>query len=194
MFDPRSLPVPFRMQLADEDDEDKGKGGSGGSDKEDADKKKDNGKDDTSSWEDDPKQWRKWRELARKHEGQSKANADKAKRFDELEEASKSELQKAADKAAEAEKRAAEAEQRALRMEIAHAKGLTPAQAKRLVGSTKEELETDADELLETFGTTDDGKKPPSRKPNERLRSSTSSDDDDTEPSVEDIVAKVPRY
>lgn len=38
-----------------------------------------------------------------------------------------------------------------IRLEVAAAKGLTPAQAKRLQGSTREELETDADDLLETF-------------------------------------------
>ena len=44
------------------------------------------------------------------------------------------------------------AEQRALRAEIANAKGLTPTQAKRLVGETREELEADADELLADIG------------------------------------------
>src|SRR5690349_696993 len=48
------------------------------------------------------------------------------------------------------------------RREVAAAKGLSPAQAKRLVGTTREELEADADELLETFGGNGDTKtKPP---------------------------------
>ena len=38
-----------------------------------------------------------------------------------------------------------------LRREVADAKGLTPAQAKRLVGTTREELEADADDVLEVF-------------------------------------------
>lgn len=38
-----------------------------------------------------------------------------------------------------------------LRREVADEKGLTPAQAKRLVGSTREELEADADAVLEVF-------------------------------------------
>ena len=38
-----------------------------------------------------------------------------------------------------------------LRREVADEKGLTPAQARRLVGSTREELEADADDVLETF-------------------------------------------
>lgn len=73
-----------------------------------------------------------------------KAEQDKA-------DADKTELQKAADARAAAEERAAQAEQRALRLEVAHEKGLTPAQAKRLVGSSKEELEADADEILRDF-------------------------------------------
>lgn len=38
------------------------------------------------------------------------------------------------------------------RFEVAAAKGLTPAQARRLVGSTKEELEADADAMVEELG------------------------------------------
>ena len=50
------------------------------------------------------------------------------------------------------EQAAKDAENRAVRAEIANAKGLTPSQAKRLVGSTREELEADADELLKDIG------------------------------------------
>lgn len=73
---------------------------------------------------------------------------------------SKTELQKLGERVTAAEKRAADAEARQLRAEVAQAKGLTPAQAKRLTGSTKEELETDADELLESFGGKKDDAKP----------------------------------
>lgn len=38
-----------------------------------------------------------------------------------------------------------------LRREVADEKGLTPAQARRLVGSTRDELEADADDVLATF-------------------------------------------
>jgi hypothetical protein len=47
-----------------------------------------------------------------------------------------------------------DAELRATRLEVAHNKGLTPAQAKRLVGSTRDELEADADEILKDFPVT----------------------------------------
>ena len=56
------------------------------------------------------------------------------------------------DRVAEIERQAKDSEARAMRAEIANAKGLTPTQAKRLVGSTREELEADADELLKDIG------------------------------------------
>lgn len=69
-----------------------------------------------------------------------------------LKDAKKSEAEKLTEKLTAAERRAAEAEQRLLRAEVAAEKGLTAAQAKRLVGSSKEELEADADDLLASFG------------------------------------------
>lgn len=56
------------------------------------------------------------------------------------------------DRVADIEKNARDAEQRATRAEVANAKGLTPTQAKRLVGTTREELEADADALLADLG------------------------------------------
>jgi hypothetical protein len=78
----------------------------------------------------------------------------------------KSALDKLLEKVSGLEERASKAEQAALRADIAQAKGLTPGQAKRLVGATREELEADADELVSMFkpggksgdGTDGDGK------------------------------------
>lgn len=64
----------------------------------------------------------------------------------------KAELEKAQTATKKAQDEAAKATARADRLEVAMEKGLTPAQAKRLVGDTKEELEADADEILELFG------------------------------------------
>ena len=72
-------------------------------------------------------------------------------KLQEFEDRDKSEAQKLAERAEAAERAVAAAEARALRLEVASEKGLTAAQAKRLVGSSREELEADADELLETF-------------------------------------------
>lgn len=66
----------------------------------------------------------------------------------EFEDRDKTETQKLADRVAEAERRAADLETANARAEVALAKGLTAAQAKRLIGSSREELEADADELL----------------------------------------------
>lgn len=138
----------------------------------------------------------KWKALARKHERQAKENSSAAKRLKELEDADKTESQKAAERAEAAEKRAAEAEQRAIRLEIAAAKGLTPAQAKRLVGSTAEELEADADELLATFKTADtdgpsDTEKP--GKPKERLRPGAAPDVEPEDNDPKSLAASIPR-
>lgn len=67
---------------------------------------------------------------------QEKADADKSE----------------AEKRAAAETRAEQAELRVLRLEVGADKGLTPKQAARLVGTTREELAADADELITTFG------------------------------------------
>lgn len=90
----------------------------------------------------------KWKALSRKNEEEAKKLRPAAQKLQEIEEASKSELEKSQARLAELERVAAERESAALRAEVALAKGLTPTQAKRLVGSTREELETDADELL----------------------------------------------
>lgn len=92
-----------------------------------------------------------WKQKAREQETRAKANSTAAERLKEIEDAQKSAEERAAEALTAAEKRAQEAEGRALRLEIASEKGLTPAQAKRLVGASREELEADADDLLENF-------------------------------------------
>jgi hypothetical protein len=74
-----------------------------------------------------------------------------AAKLKEFEDRDKSELDKVTERAEAAEKRAAELQGFVDRLEVASEAGLTPAQAKRLVGSTREELESDAKELLATF-------------------------------------------
>jgi len=74
--------------------------------------------------------------------------ANQAKETD----ASKTELEKLTERLEAAEKRQAEAERLALVAEISRDKKLPPALAKRLTGSTAEELAADADDLLAAFG------------------------------------------
>lgn len=118
----------------------------------------------------------KWKALAKKHETRAKANADKAKRLDDLEESSKSELEKATARAEAAEKALTEARSESDRAAVALSKGLTPTQAKRLVGSTREELEADADDLLADLKA--DKATPPSAPDQKRTNTSATPDAD----------------
>lgn len=93
---------------------------------------------------------RKWEERAKAKEDPQAIEELKAKarRLDEIEEANKTEIEKAQARAEAAEKELSASRTDALRAQVALDKKLTPSQAKRLVGSTREELEADADELL----------------------------------------------
>lgn len=73
-------------------------------------------------------------------------------RLKEIDDAGKSETERMAAELAAERARADAAEASLVRLEVASEKGLTPAQARRLVGATRDELVADADELLSTFG------------------------------------------
>ena len=81
------------------------------------------------------------------------ARAAKVK-LTEIEEAAKSETQKLQDRAETAERELTATRLEVLRNSVALDNHLTPSQAKRLVGSTREELEADAKELLADLKTT----------------------------------------
>lgn len=97
----------------------------------------------------------KWKGLSRKNEERATSNADKAKKFDEHEEANRTELEKLTARAEAAERVIAEREAKEsavkLREEIATEKGFADRKinAAALRGSTREELEAHANELLE---------------------------------------------
>lgn len=110
----------------------------------------------------------------------------------ELEDRDKSDAERLADSNRTLEERAKKAEIDACRMRIAIRKGLTEAQVKRLLGTTEEELEADADELLEAFKTATP--EPPSGgRPKERLRPGAVSDAE-PDPDPEKTVAAIPRF
>ncbi|WP_395105267.1 hypothetical protein [Actinomadura sp. SCN-SB] len=80
------------------------------------------------------------------------------------------EARRQAEKAlADANRRLADIEAAQLRADVARAKGLTDAQAKRLTGTTREELEADADDLLAAFGAPTGTTASPFGRPKERL-------------------------
>jgi len=97
----------------------------------------------------------KWKTLSRQNEQRAKDNADKAKKFDEHEEANRTELEKFQARAEAAEKAVAERDAKEaagkLREEIATEKKFAERsiKASALRGTTREELEAHADELLE---------------------------------------------
>lgn len=146
----------------------------------------------------------KWKALSRKHEDRAKETDKLAARIAELEGRDKSDIEKLTERAetsrkeAEAAKaEAAEARAELLRLKVGGAKGLTPAQAARLVGETEEELAADADELVRSFGI-GNGKTPPppARRPSEKLRNPADADDDepdDEEDTPQKLAAKVRR-
>lgn len=121
-------------------------------------------------------------------------NAELAKQVKAQEDATKTDSEKLTERVTGAETRAEKAEREAARLRVALDKGLTLAQAKRLVGDTEDELAKDADELLATFKGGDNNEPSGSRRgPQERLRSGAapSAEPEETDPSK--LAAKVPR-
>lgn len=128
--------------------------------------------EDPPADEDPAKDRDKWKALARKHEKAAEAGKEAMKKLKEMEDADKTELQKLQEKTAASEAAAANATMELTRIRVALRKGLTESQAKRLQGSTEEELEADADEFLKDLapkGSTEDNSQ--RRTPQERLRS-----------------------
>lgn len=109
----------------------------------------------------------------------------------EIEDKDKSEVDKLREERDAAVKDRDEAKLQVTRLEVATSKGLTPAQAKRLVGATQEELEADADEFLSSIKPSDDKGTPPG-KPKERL-SGGGDPTEEPEPDMRKLVAEIPR-
>lgn len=124
-----------------------------------------------------------------------KAERDElAKKAKELEDASKSDDEKREERATSAETKAAALEREAARLRIALKKGLTETQAKRLVGDNEEELEKDADELLESFQDDDGGDGDGTRRtPKPRLRTGAAPSSEPEETDPEKLAEQVPR-
>lgn len=134
----------------------------------------------------------------------------KAAKLDDAEASRKSDEQKMLDRIEAAEKKAAEADERvgkaeanALRLSVAADKKLPPSLAKRLTGTTREELEADAEELLESVKPSDESDKGGggerggriASRPREELKGGGAPDDDkpvETDPAK--LAANVPQY
>ena len=108
--------------------------------------------------------------IARKHEDRAKENFAAAQKLAAIEDAQKTESQRAADRIATLEREAADAKSTALRYEVGAEKGVPTKLLRYLTGSTKEELEANAAQLLADFGTGTDPGKATHSKPREALR------------------------
>ncbi|WP_241844902.1 capsid assembly scaffolding protein Gp46 family protein [Streptomyces silvensis] len=110
----------------------------------------------SKKWESTAKAGPDAAELERLRAADEELKTRKAADLNETERLQK-ERDDAAAEAATAKAEAASASRKALVLEIAADKGLTPAQAARLHGSTKEELEADADALKALFSSSTSG-------------------------------------
>jgi len=108
-------------------------------------------KPDTGDTQDLATQLEKWKAMARKHEVRAKEGEAAQKRLQELEDKDKSELERAQQEARQQKDRADKAEARLVRFEVAARKKLDLELSSRLQGDTEEELEADADKLLQVF-------------------------------------------
>jgi hypothetical protein len=171
-----------------------GKGGEpepkGGQEPEKKEEKPPWGSDD----EFDPKRAWKLIQDVRSDAEKAKTERDKLREDQKSrEDAEKSDQQKLEERATGAEKDAGEAKAEAARLKVALRKGLTETQAKRLVGQTEEDLEKDADELLESFKSESGGEEP-SRRPKERLRPGAAPSAEPEESDPAKLAGQVPRY
>lgn len=120
----------------------------------------------------------------------------------ELEDAGKSEAERLTERATSAEERADKTEAALLRLQVALEKALPADEvrrltstARRLVGTTKEELEEDADDLLASFASKDT-KSSTSRvpgRPKEKLRGGGDPDEPVEETDPQKLAAAIPR-
>lgn len=121
------------------------------------------------------------------HRTKNKSLQEAADKLAEIEDSTKSETEKATAAAAAAEQRATAAELEAARLRVAVTKGLTAGQARRLVGTTEDELSSDADEMLSEIK----GSGHPT--PRERLRSGMNVTDEAGETDPRKLAESVPR-
>lgn len=138
-----------------------------------------------------------WQAEARKWEKRSKENLakvqelePKAKQFDVLDQASKTDAERFQEKVTELSTQAAQAERRALVASVALEKGLPASLARRLQGETQAELEADADELLAQFPQTEAGPRRPAPDASQGSSATGRSPDQDAANWLQQLVRK----
>jgi hypothetical protein len=114
----------------------------------------------------------------------------------EFEDRDKTESEKLADTNRSLEERARKAEIDLCRYRVAMRKGLTETQARRLVGESEEDFESDADELVAAFKSSSEPEATPPAtggRPKEKLRPGAVSDAE-PDPDPAEVVAAIPRF
>lgn len=112
----------------------------------------------------------------------------------EFEDRDKTESEKLADTNRSLEERARKAEIDLCRYRVAMRKGLTETQARRLVGESEEEFESDADELVAAFKANEPEATPPATggRPKEKLKPGAVVDAEPP-PDRAEVLAAIPR-
>lgn len=112
----------------------------------------------------------------------------------EFEDRDKSDSEKLADTNRTLEERTRKAEIDLCRYRVAMRKGLTETQARRLVGESEEDFESDADELVAAFKGSEQEAIPPATggRPKEKLRPGAVSDAE-PDPDRAEVLAAIPR-
>ena len=128
------------------------------------------------------------RELRREALERAKAAEAQLAEFKTRSEESKTDLERLQDQVEQLTRAKQESDRRAVLAEVAEAKGLTSAQARRLTGSTREELEADADDLLNAFQPAEP-ETPERKRPRHRSVDFTPSD----EPDLGDVADAIMR-
>lgn len=116
----------------------------------------------------------------------------KASKYDELEAAKKTAEERLTERLQSLESENNTLKLDKLRADVASAKGLPAKWAKRLTGTTREELEADADDLAETLPQPAPNV-PLSQKPRENLRGGGRPDEEPEETDPRKLAAKIPR-
>lgn len=138
-------------------------------------------------------------EEAKKYRLEAKAKDEELAELKKAQDSSKSDMEKVQEQIAALEERAETAERQALVAKVAQTKKLPPALASRLTGKTQEELEADADGLLEALKLDPDedggsGKPPPSNRPSPDLKGGTDPTEGTVETDPQKLAGSVPRY
>lgn len=179
---------------ADEANGDEGNGNEGNGDEGGRGDDKRARSPDKPPWGDDDKfdperAWRLVRDV-RADAARAKAERDElAKKVKATDDATKSEQEKLEERAVGAEGRAAKAETDAARLRVAVRKGLSETLAGRLVGESEEDLETDADKLLDELRGGKDDKTPRGR-PREPLRSGAAPAASDEQDDMDGLIRR----